>query len=92
MDTWVLLGAALINLITAFLTFKTHMRLINTDSNVLKIEKATNSMKDALVLATSLSSHAAGVTEERARGEQVAADLLIDQRKEAVVVNKTQQI
>jgi hypothetical protein len=60
----VILGLiALFNLITAFLAYRTHQNVIATRADVAVIEKATNSMKDALVKATGEASHAAGVTE-----------------------------
>jgi len=41
-----------------------------------RIEKATNSMKDALVLATDKEAHGRGVAEEKARGEATADELI----------------
>lgn len=51
-----LLFIAALNAFTALLAFRTHQL-------TQKVEVATNSMKDALVKATSDASHAAGMAE-----------------------------
>jgi len=58
----ILLLVALMNAFTAFMAYRTHQ-------NVLVVELATNSMKDALVAATGSAAHAAGVTEGRAQAK-----------------------
>lgn len=62
----VLLAIALANVATAILTLLTRR-------DVRTIEKATNSMKDALVKATGEAAHAAGRHEARMEGEAKAA-------------------
>ena len=64
----ILLAIAVLNSITALLAYRTHKL-------TLKVEKATNSMKDALVEATGEAAHAAGKEEGRIAGEQKAATL-----------------
>ncbi len=63
MDTnnLVLLFIAAMNVVTAFLSWRTHQL-------TQKVEVATNSMKDALVKATGEASHAAGMVEGLAQG------------------------
>jgi hypothetical protein len=46
-----------------------------TNTNMAIVEKATNSMKDALVAATANASHAAGKEEGLAQGAATAATL-----------------
>lgn len=64
----VLLSIAALNTITAILAYRTH-------TLTKQVEVATNSMKDALILATAEASHAAGKDEARAEGEAKAAIL-----------------
>lgn len=52
-DSIVLLVIALINLVTGYLSYRAHQA-------ILVVEKATNSMKDALVASTAKASYAAG--------------------------------
>jgi len=54
---------ALANLFTAFLAFKNHDQIKDARNDIATIEKATNSMKDALVLATGKASRAEGLAE-----------------------------
>jgi hypothetical protein len=61
---------AIFNAFTAWVTWRTHKTTtevkkatLETQANVAIVEKATNSMKDALVAATGQAAHAAGVTE-----------------------------
>lgn len=75
LNTWILLVIAITNAGTGVLWF-----LIKQDTLATKIaaeltEKNTNSMKDALVLATDKAAHAAGKEEGRVEGEAKAAVL-----------------
>lgn len=54
-------AAAIVSLMNTF-------RIVRVARNVEKIEVATNSMKDALVLATAKASHAEGTAEGLAAG------------------------
>lgn len=72
----ILLGIALLNAITALFTWWNHRAIKNTQEEIHKIEVATNSMKDKLVAATAQASEAKGRDEQRAVGEQKAADLI----------------
>lgn len=63
-----LFAIAILNLITAWLAYRTHKL-------TKQVEIATNSMKDALVLATGEAAHAAGKEEGRIAGEAKAATL-----------------
>lgn len=60
------------------------VKLNRTASNVQKIETATNSMKDALVLATATGEFAKGKTEGRneIKAEQGAAAAAVQANKE----------
>ena len=58
-----LLIIAVFNALTAFLSYRTHQA-------VMVVEKATNSMKDALVATTAEASHLAG--EKQGRLDQQA--------------------
>lgn len=64
-----LLIIAVLNAFTAFMTYRAH-------SLIKQVEIATNSMKDALVQATSDASFAAGKDEARGEAEKTAATLL----------------
>lgn len=72
----ILLAIAFFNALTALVGWYTHKAAKATQADVLKIEKATNSMKDALVAATAQASEAKGRDEERAKGEDKAEKLL----------------
>lgn len=63
MNTYALLGIAIMNAITAYMAYRTKQQ---ADT----IEKATNSMKDALVATTARASLAEG--KEQGRIEEVA--------------------
>lgn len=70
----------------SYLIYKTKMAvqttseaIRRTDDNVMLIEKATNSMKDALVASTAKASYAEGAGKERERGEHKAAVLAAGQ-------------
>ena len=63
-----LLGIAILNAFTAFMSWRTH-------ALTKQVEIASNSMKDALVKATGEASHAAGLAEGKASGERKAATL-----------------
>ena len=54
-----------LNLSAAVVTVATEVKA--QTANIATIEKATNSMKDALVKATGEAAHAAGVKDERSR-------------------------
>ena len=58
-NTWVLLAVAAMNALTAYLTYKARQ-------DIHTVEKATNSMKDALVAVTGESMKAQGILEGRA--------------------------
>lgn len=60
---------AFFNLITAILAYRTHQSSLATQTNMAIVEKATNSMKDALVKATGDAAHAAGMTEGLAQAD-----------------------
>lgn len=83
----VILGLiAFFNLVTAVLAYKTHQSAVATQTNMAIVEKATNSMKDALVKATGEAAHAAGMTEGLA---QAAGDkALFDAGAKSVQENK----
>lgn len=72
-NTLVLAVIAVINLITAVLTVRTHIAAVATQANVEIIEKATNSMKDALVATTGKAAFLAGRQEATIEGEVKAA-------------------
>lgn len=73
-NTIALVLIAVMNAVTAFLAYRTHLATQTTQSNVAKIEIATNSMKDALVEATGKASHAEGMAEGIVQGRQDAKD------------------
>lgn len=60
-----LLGIAAFNALTAFLSWRALQSSKRTEANVMVVEKATNSMKDALVKAAGLAGFEEGVTAER---------------------------
>ncbi len=68
MDTAVLLGIAFINLVTGYLTFRAHQA-------IQVVEKATNSMKDALVASTAKASYAEGHDAAQLAGSEKATEL-----------------
>lgn len=57
----ILLGVAVCNAFTAFMAWHTLQSAKRAEVNIQTVEKATNSMKDALVLAASKAGFAAGV-------------------------------
>lgn len=69
----ILLLIAAISAWTAWTTRQTKAVAVESLDVSKKTEINTNSMKDALVKATAEASHAAGVTEERVKGEAKAA-------------------
>lgn len=71
----VLLGIALLNVVTALVTWRTHLVVLPAISKITQLEKNTNSIKDALVKVTGEAAHAAGKEEGRVEGEQKAAIL-----------------
>lgn len=64
----ILLGIAALNCLGVYLAYR-------TKQDMMKVEIATNSMKDALVKSTAEASFAAGSTEARKEGEHKAAEL-----------------
>ena len=74
-NDWVLLTVAALNLITAFMAWRTHQL-------TRQVELATNSMKDALVKATGEAAHAAGVEQGRLAGEVKAANVAEGEKKQ----------
>lgn len=64
---------ALIQALTAWFVWKGQRHQEEANANILKIEKATNSMKDALVAATDRAAHAVGLAEGKKYGEAKAA-------------------
>ncbi len=67
-DTAVLLIIALINLVAGYLTFRAHQA-------IMVVERATNSMKDALVAATAKASYAEGHDASQLVGTDRATEL-----------------
>jgi len=59
---------ALCSLAAAIISTISMLRLGKTNDNVLKIEVATNSMKDALIKSTAMASHAEGKAEGNVEG------------------------
>ena len=79
-NTWLLFGIAVAQALTAFFSWssrqaaiETKQIAVETKENVVTIEKATNSMKDALVAATAKAADAEGFERARKEGE-VKAD------------------
>ena len=56
-----LLGIAIMNAVTAFLAWRTHESAKRAEVNIATVEKATNSMKDALVAAAGRAGFQQGV-------------------------------
>jgi Flp pilus assembly protein TadB len=77
MNSFILLAIAAMNAVTAFISWRTHESSKRTEANVQTVEKATNSMKDALVAAAgkagfqqgvdSMSAHKPTTVEERTK-------------------------
>ncbi len=67
-DTIVLLAIAMMNLIAGYLTYKAHQA-------ILIVERATNSMKDALVASTARASYSAGHEAASLEGTDKATQL-----------------
>lgn len=73
---WALLIGLLFNAAAVvFVGLRSNRGLTQVTLDIHKIELATNSMKDALVRATSEASHAAGLKEGQDAGEAKAATL-----------------
>ncbi len=68
LNTLVLLSIAIINLGAGFLTWKAHRA-------IMVVERATNSMKDALVAATAKASYAEGHDAAQLVGAERATEL-----------------
>jgi hypothetical protein len=77
LNTLVLLLVALLNCVTAAISWYSNHVVLQTRKDVAIIEKATNSMKDALVKATGEASRAAGVVEGRQEAENKAANIAL---------------
>ncbi len=67
-ESLILLGIALVNLVTGYLTFRAHQA-------IQIVEKATNSMKDALVASTAKASYAEGHDAAQLAGTDRATEL-----------------
>ncbi len=61
MNTAMLLGIAIFNCLTAFLSMRNHNAIKKVANDVKTVELATNSMKDQLVAATDKASRAEGM-------------------------------
>ena len=65
MDSWLLLGVALLNCMTAFFSWQTRQVARQTEVN-------TNSLVTRLVATTKAEAHAKGFDEAKVEGEHVA--------------------
>lgn len=69
MNTVLLLGIAAFNCVTAIVGYFSHKAMKELQKDVRTVEKATNSMKDALVASTDKAAraegHAQGLTQGR---------------------------
>ena len=72
-NTFGIVLAAFFTAYTAYTTTQTNKRTTEVLEVSKQTEKNTNSMKDALVLATSISSHAEGKEEGRIQEKDRAA-------------------
>lgn len=63
LNTLLIFGVALFNCITAYLGYLSHQAIKEVGKNVAIIEKATNSMKDALVASTDKAARSEGRAE-----------------------------
>jgi Flp pilus assembly protein TadB len=61
MNSLLLLGIAAMNAITAYIAWRTHESAKRAENNIQIVEKATNSMKDALVAAAGKAGFQQGV-------------------------------
>jgi hypothetical protein len=66
MNSLVLLGIAAFNAFAAFMSWRTLQSSKRAEVNIQTVEKATNSMKDALVKAAGKQGFEEGVSAERA--------------------------
>jgi hypothetical protein len=64
----ILAVVAISNMVTAFLAYKNHQAVQDVKKDIATVEKATNSMKDALVAATDKASRAEGMAAGLAQG------------------------
>jgi len=64
-NTYGLIVVALVQFATAWLVLQAKNDIRDTKDDIRKVEIATNSMKDALVLATAKASKAEGKEEQR---------------------------
>jgi hypothetical protein len=81
-DNYLLFGVAITNMITGVFAFITLVYARRTEKN-------TNSMKDALVVATETAAYSRGVDEERVRGKLEAATLAQGALAVTTVIEKT---
>ena len=65
------ISSAVVSLVTLWRVGRVHTAIGDVKTDVATIEKATNSMKDALVEATQKAGEAKGRDDERARREKV---------------------
>ena len=82
MDSWVVLLVAVTNLLTVGIVAWMKFELGDVMKNVLKIEKQTNSMQDALVASTARTHNLQGRADERAEGDARAVELLRANKEE----------
>ena len=81
LDIGIKFGTMLGVFVGIFISLRNSFKIAHVEGNVLLIEKATNSMKDALVASTGNAAHAAGKEEGRLEGEAKAAVLAQGQLK-----------
>jgi signal transduction histidine kinase len=71
-----LLFIAILNMVTAIFSWRTHQSQAKSAYVIKLLEKNTNSIKDALVKATGEAAFSAGETKGREAGEAKAQNLL----------------
>lgn len=64
---------ALANLATAYLAYRNHGAIKGVKEDVATVEKATNSMKDALIAGAGREGETKGFAEGKAEGDRQAA-------------------
>lgn len=69
LNLFLVLLAGVVNLATAYLVIQLRKVVVAAASDILKVEKATNSMKDALVAATAKASLSEGREQGRIETE-----------------------
>ncbi len=78
---------AVANAITAFFWYHNNQKMKAMATNIDTVEKATNSMKDALVASTAVAAEAKGFALGRVAGEH-AADAASEKTANAVRVER----